>query len=207
MIFKSKNIIVKKIISGSLEENGYIAFDKKVAIIVDPGGNSNQFIDFIKVNNLNLKYILLTHYHHDHIGAVEEIKKIFQNCKIFVSEADESDLIEYGVKPDMNYQNELSITNKFNVKIWNTPGHTKGGVCIEIVNENIIFTGDTLFLDDIGRCDLKGGSFEEMKNSINEKIFLWDDEILIHPGHGDSGKMKKVRKINKWYLDIIGNLV
>jgi glyoxylase-like metal-dependent hydrolase (beta-lactamase superfamily II) len=84
-----------------------------------------------------------------------------------------------------------------------TPGHTAGSVCFYSEKSKLVFTGDTIFNVDLGRTDLEDGNEKDMINSIRNIIDKWGNDIMIHPGHGDGCTMKKVRKINKEFIDII----
>ncbi len=190
---------IVRLVGGSYEENGYIIYDEKEGIIIDPGYNPKDFLNKIKELKLEIKGIYLTHHHYDHIGAVDEIVKEL-GCTVYIHRLD-GDMYKgnatYLESEDRFYVGE----NQF--KVIHTPGHTKGSVCFMCRNQKQAFTGDTIFNVDLGRTDLQDGNEKEMENSIVNIISLWSNEIFIHPGHGDGCTMKKVRKINQEYLDIM----
>ncbi len=192
---------IKRLVGGILESNGYIIYDKEQGecFIIDPGYDGEKFIKIVEELGLNLKGILLTHHHHDHVGGVDIIKEAI-GCTVYIHKADgnsykkEAELLESG--------DTLYLGNE-KIKVINTPGHTKGSVCYYSEKSKVAFTGDTIFDVDLGRTDLAGGSPQEMENSILNIISLWSDEITIYPGHGDSCSMKFVRENNHEYLDIV----
>jgi hydroxyacylglutathione hydrolase len=209
----------ERFVVGMIETNGYIIYDEKTeeALIIDPGDEPKTFIQYIEKNHLKPVGIIFTHYHYDHIGGVEEIKKKY-DCPIFIHKKDVEGLKD----PNINYsagsfRKPISIipdrilregdkiqAGDVVLEVIHTPGHTHGGICLKVKNEDMVFTGDTIFDVDIGRTDLEGGSYPEMKNSIRNKISKWDDGLMIYPGHGDFASMEYVKRKNIEYLDALG---
>lgn len=189
--------------------NCYIAGSEKTkeAAIIDPGADFNK-IDK-KLNELGLipKIIILTHYHGDHIGAVKEFSDKY-NLKTYIHKEDAEALNNsnmnltktmfgkgVSIKADVELKDGDEIDlGELKFKIIHTPGHTNGGICIKV--GNIMMTGDTLFNSSIGRTDLPGGSFEEIITSIKEKIFKYDDDIVIYPGHMSPSTIKREKQFN-----------
>ena len=149
---------------------------------------------------LDLKGIILTHHHYDHTGAVDRIKNE-TGCPVYLHRED-CDM--YGNQVDV-YMEDSDIIDLDGVQleVIHTPGHTRGSVCIFDGKDRVCFTGDTIFNVDLGRTDLEDGSEEQMIRSITEIIDRWPNDIMIYPGHGDGCTMKKVRKINREFTDII----
>jgi hydroxyacylglutathione hydrolase len=193
---------IKRLIGGFLESNGYIVYEKegKECYIIDPGYDAKRYIDEITSMKQAVLGILLTHHHHDHVGAVEEIAGRF-NCPVCLHEGD---LKQYGKKVDiiLNDRSIFKLGNK-KIQVVHTPGHTKGSVCYYSESDSLVFTGDTIFNVDLGRTDLDGGSYKEMKESINAIISKWEDDVTIYPGHGDPATMKYVRENNNEYLSML----
>lgn len=177
----------------------YIIFDLdiKKAGIVDPGFDIKKQIDFLKLNNLDLIYIINTHHHSDHTDKNRALKKFYPKAKITVSEANTNYL---GIKPNLKVSEdtELSI-GKLSIKFLLTPGHTPDGLCI-IVDNKVILTGDTLFVDDCGRADLPGGNIKDLFNSL-QRIKKLPDKMIIYPGHDYGSKpfdsLSNQKKTNK----------
>ncbi len=205
-------MLLEKIPAGVYGVNCYVIADEKTnkAAVIDPGGDADKIINFIEENELELEYIILTHAHGDHIGGVEGIQKKL-NTAVYLHEAD------LYILKDKNKNYSASMggagceidTDKFVVdgqelllgelkmQIIHTPGHTPGGICIKV--ENILFTGDTLFSNSIGRTDLEGGSYEEIVNGIKTKLMVLDDEITVLPGHGPATRIG-IEKLTNPYI-------
>lgn len=213
---------ILNIISDVLEENSYLIFDEseKIAVIIDPGSDAKKYQEEIESRKLKLEYIVLTHCHHDHTRGVEGIKKIYKDVKVCIHEKDFNGLLsplvshaKYKLKANVSLKDgDLIEFGSFSLKTINTPGHTKGSSCFELFDQykksmNMMFTGDALFLDDIGRWDLATGSEYDSKNSIRNIMSTWAGIVKIHPGHGACGKMNKVRKVNNWYNDIVNKKI
>ncbi|ERT56902.1 MBL fold metallo-hydrolase [Peptoniphilus sp. BV3C26] len=194
---------------GNFATNTYIIYDENLdAVIIDPAAEAKKIISTIEKNNLKPKFVLLTHGHPDHVGALYELKEKY-NLKVYINEKDqemlETNSTYFGpmlgldikdVKGDSYLKDgqELSLGNlKF--KIIETPGHTKGGVCILI--ENILFSGDTLFLGSMGRTDFPGGNEEEIFSSL-KKLMELPDETVVLPGHGPKTTIGYERKYNPY---------
>lgn len=91
------------------------------------------------------------------------------------------------------------------LEVIHTPGHTAGSICLKVKNQKIIFTGDTVFRDEIGRMDLASGSETDMKKSIIDKISNWPEDTKIYPGHGDTATMEYIKRKNNEYLYMVKN--
>ncbi len=177
---------IDKIIVGKLECNCYIVIKDKNCIIIDPGDEFNKIDKYIKSNNLKVVAIFITHYHFDHIGALDECKKNY-NVKVY-------DYSTY-VNDDKRYK-----VDEFNFKIIDSRGHKDDLVTFYFYNENVMFTGDFIFRDSIGRCDLEGSDFELMKLNI-EKIKNYNDDIIIYPGHGEETSLGYEKLNNEYFID------
>ena len=159
-------MLVKRIVVGMLEENCYIVENKNECIIIDPGDEVSKIIKNI---TLKPRAILITHRHFDHIGALEETKEKY-NIPVY----------EYN-----NLKEGKLNIGGFNIEVIYTPGHTDDSVTYYFKNDQVMFTGDFLFKDSIGRTDLKTGNLEKMRKSIR-KIKEYCDIIKVYPGHNDS---------------------
>lgn len=193
---------IERLIGGSLEANGYIIYDKDggEAFIIDPGYNANRYIDFVKEHNLNVKGILLTHHHYDHVGAVDKVKNTL-GVPVYIHRAD---LNEYKRNADILLDGGETLTfGDEELTVLSTPGHTAGGVCFFSEKSKVVFTGDTIFNIDIGRTDFSDGSPWDMKDTMNDVINKWENDIVIYPGHGDSANMKFVRAHNTEFIEAL----
>lgn len=161
---------VETIKVGALETNCYLIIKKNKCLIVDPGEEENKIVSKIEKLGLIPLAILITHYHFDHIGALKQLEKKY-NIPIY----DYSNYID---------DDKIIKIGNFRFKIINTKGHKEDLVTFYFFNEQVMFVGDFIFKNNIGRCDLPGGNFEEMINSIN-KIKIYPNKTVIYPGHGD----------------------
>ena len=161
-----------------LQDNySYLIIDKtnNIACVVDPG-ESVPIISFIKENNINLKYILNTHHHYDHIGGNLELKKKY-GSKVIAFREDKERIPGIDI---LVQDNQIWKADNFEAKIYHTPGHTSGHIAFHFFNEKKIFTGDTLFSLGCGR--IFEGTFEQMFNSLS-KIKKLPKETEIYCGH------------------------
>lgn len=193
---------IKRFIGGMLESNGYVIYqqDGGDCYIIDPGYRPKVFIEFVREHDLNLCGILLTHYHYDHVGAVERIREAF-GCRVYLHTGD---CDPYGKPVDVYLEDgDVIDLEGESIVVISTPGHTKGSVCFLSQKSKVCFTGDTVFPADLGRTDFEGGSPEEMRDSILNKANQWSNDITIYPGHENDCTMKQVRRNNREFLDII----
>ena len=197
-------MVIKRLVGGTLESNGYIIYHKEGGgcFIIDPGYNPVKFIKAVKEHKLNILGILLTHHHYDHVGGVRKIRDL-KGCPVYLHRRD-ADM--YKDEVDVLMEDGLNIAlGEEIIKVLHTPGHTAGSVCYYSEKSKAAFTGDTVFNVDLGRTDLKDGSQRDMENSVRNIIDLWGNEVVIHPGHGDPCNMKFVRKVNKEFIEITGS--
>lgn len=201
--------------TGIMQVNTYILIDEisKDAAIIDLGGDVQEVVDYIKSQGANLKAILNTHGHFDHITGEAFFKEKMPDIPIYLNKEDwylaqnlNSQIQKYApgfnvpsFNPDFDLNEETEFTlGETPFKIFFTPGHTRGGVCI-LVEDNL-FTGDTLFMGTIGRTDLEGGDYNTLVNSIKTKLLPLDNNIKVYPGHGVSSTMGE-EKISNPYLN------
>lgn len=154
---------IDKIIVGDLDTNCYILNTNNKCLVIDPGDEYNKIKKVIGDNDV--MGVIITHHHFDHIGAL----KYFDNDLLL----DRTNLEE----------KEYDL-NGFKFEVIYTPGHKEDAITIYFKKENIMFTGDFIFKGTIGRMDLPGGSYKDMKESLN-KISKYDRNIKIYPGHGE----------------------
>lgn len=202
---------IKVFVEGPVNANNYLIIDEKTkdAVLIDCSSDRQIFTDNIKAANVNLKYILLTHGHFDHILGVDKFKEIF-GVDTYVAKEDMPqveltpkympllagmDPVE--IKSIRNFVKDDDIfkIGDIEIKAISTPGHTPGGMCYLI--EDKLFSGDTLFHGSVGRCDLPGGNFEAIVKSINEKLFILPDNTEVFPGHGSRTTIGYEKKHNE----------
>ena len=171
---------IEKVIVGPIETNCYILNKNNHILIIDPGDEFNKISS--KINNYIVDGIIITHYHFDHIGALEELKNKYQT-KVY------------------DYSNLNEGVNKigdFTFNVLYTPGHKEDLITIIFNEEKVMFVGDFIFKNSIGRTDLPGGNMNEMIKSIN-KIKEYSDNFIIYPGHGPSTTLKAEKRYNPFF--------
>ena len=186
---------IKCIVTKPFGENCYVVSDDlNTGVIVDPGDSTEKISLYLMQNGIKPKVILLTHGHFDHVGAVNSLKREYNLmvCANIYEKGilkDPSMIYVFGgggeaVEVDKWFKDgDVLNFGELSFKVLYTPGHTAGSSCFLI--ENHLFSGDTLFRESVGRCDLPGGSFDAISNSIKSKIFSLDEKTLVYPGHGD----------------------
>jgi len=187
---------------GSLQTNCYLVTETASAktLCIDPGGKPDTVSDYAAGHRMSVECIVLTHGHGDHIGAVAPLKKLWQ-VPVRIHPADAAMLGcalqnlsayvgEHVTAPNADaflHDGELFSFGSTTVRVLHTPGHTPGGVCLFIADADagpILFSGDTLFDHEVGRCDLPGGSLAVLENSVRDKLYCLPDETVVYPGHG-----------------------
>jgi glyoxylase-like metal-dependent hydrolase (beta-lactamase superfamily II) len=168
---------IKQLVVGPLLTNCYILISNKEAVVIDPGAGLKKILK--EIEGKKLKYIILTHYHWDHIlGAIKLKEKT--GAKILIHKG-EKNFIKFQPDQFLDGGEEIKIGNEY-LKIIHTPGHTKGS--ISILGKDFIFTGDTIFEDGFGRTDLPGGSKKDLKESLEKLEKVIKKGMKIYPGHG-----------------------
>lgn len=155
---------------GYLQTNCYILTIDNKCIVIDPGDEFDKIKN--SIGNKKVLKILLTHHHFDHVGALEELK---QEYKVEVLDNKNLEEKEYEI-------------DKFKFNVIFTKGHTTDSICFYFKKEKIMFVGDFLFKESIGRTDLPTGNSCDMKLSL-KKIKKYDEDIIIYPGHGDKSSL------------------
>lgn len=210
-------IEIKKLVLGSVSTNCYIIWNKetKEALIVDPADNAATIGDFIATERLELKAILLTHGHFDHIMATSDLVQKFQ-VPVYCHD-EEQELLEdanlnlssmmgrvgdYTIHAS-NTVKDLEILDLIGEKIQvlYTPGHTKGGVCYYFMQEGCMFVGDTIFLESVGRTDFPTGNPTTLIQSIRQKLYVLDPAIVLYPGHGPATSIGYEKENNPYTSD------
>lgn len=204
-------MFIERVQAGVYAVNCYIFADDKTnkATVIDPGGDVDKIVEVLEDNNLKLEYIILTHAHCDHIGGVEKLHKI-TNAPIYIHK-DDVDMLKNAeinesiritgskveIEPEPEHilkDGDILNLGELKLSIIHTPGHTRGGICIQV--GNLLFTGDTLFANSIGRTDFLGGNHEQLIDSIKNKLFKLDEELTVLPGHGPASTLRIEKTTN-----------
>jgi len=207
---------IETFVVGYVKTNCYIVYDdSQNAVIIDPGDNAGKLLDFLNRNSLRLHYIFLTHGHFDHIMAVAELKEA-TGAKVVIAEGD-ADCLE---KPEKSLAGKVRMKQRpvtpdalakdgdtfdageMRFTYLLTPGHTKGSAVI--LSGSAMFSGDTLFEDDCGRCDLPGGDYQEMLRSLR-RLYALAGDYNIYPGHDVKTTLSRERIYNANMREAIGS--
>jgi hydroxyacylglutathione hydrolase len=207
-------MIIKSLVVGPLESNCFIIADKhtKEALLIDPGDEPERILELITENNFKIKFIVCTHAHFDHVGALPEIKK--ETNALIVIHKDEVGIYKHTRELASSWGYELeplpepdilvSEGDNLNIgdlqfKIFHTPGHSPGGICL--FGGGILITGDTLFAGSVGRTDLFGGDMEKLITSFKRLMSL-PEETRVLPGHGPPSTIRQER-VNNYFSNEI----
>ncbi len=191
---------IERIITGELEENTYIVYKNGIGVVIDPGFDGEKILSFIKERGLDIKYIILTHSHFDHIGAAEFLKNKL-GAEIICSE-EEKELLESAelnlsafysgrieITPDKTFSDGEKLTvGDMDFEFMLTPGHTKGSAVIFC--EDSMFTGDTLFSDGYGRTDFPTGNWGDLMKSLRRLRGI-EKNFKVYSGHGEESFLKR----------------
>ena len=190
--------------------NCYIIHDEKTkeTMVIDPAGEVDKIVEMLDILQANLKYIVITHCHGDHIGGVKELQDrkggtilIHRICKNNLNNQ-EIILTEYIGMPHV-ILNDVRIVDgedllhlgDTEIEIIHTPGHTNGGISLYCKEHKMLFSGDTLFRGTWGRTDLPTGNLQEIMDSITNKLLKLPEDTIVYPGHRTSNKNRR-RKTN-----------
>lgn len=194
---------IEHYVVGVVGTNCYFAVNEetKECLIIDPGDNADALAKKIREGGYKPVTILLTHGHFDHIMGVDGLVSEFQ-LPVYVHEDDVEMLrrpelnggamigVRVSTKADhvMHDNDELSLAG-MQIRVIHTPGHTPGGVCLYFPEKEVVFSGDTLFCESVGRTDLPGGSMGTLIRSIRERLMKLSDLTVVYPGHGEPTKI------------------
>lgn len=200
------NIKIHRIPLGSYKSNCYLVenLEENSALIIDCA-DGQELQNYIDENDLkfDISYGLITHGHFDHVMGVEYIQErygtmFFISLEDFKTQYEEEYLFPRLKNVNMVYDSLTMNLGNFKIETISTPGHTKGGMTYKFKNH--IFTGDTLFKENVGRTDLYGGDHDTLIKSIKDKLFILPKDIIIHPGHGEESTIGWEIENNKYVV-------
>ena len=207
-------MIIRRLVVGPLENNCYVIADErtKESIVVDPGDEPDRIIESINEGGFHVNYIICTHAHFDHVGAVSDIKKetgaqiIIHRDELEIYHNTREQAALWGFEIDMLPEPDLFVSEGETVKvgslefrILHTPGHSPGGICL--LGNGILLSGDTVFAGSVGRTDLHGGNIEALRNSFKRLMSL-SDRTRVLPGHGPESTIGQERTANFFSFEI-----
>jgi len=184
----------------------------KDCLIIDTGLEAGEMIDFLKRHRLNPLAVVLTHGHIDHIAGLIALRENYPAIKVCIHKLDATLLTEaehnlsalagvsFKTKPADLLIEQGSIIEQAGIKleVFHTPGHTPGGICLYSKDEGIVFVGDTLFADSVGRTDFPGGSMTSLISAIKQKLLTLPDETVVYPGHGPATSIGREKMYNQY---------
>jgi glyoxylase-like metal-dependent hydrolase (beta-lactamase superfamily II) len=204
-------MIFKALVVGQLAVNCYIIGDEntKEGIVVDPGGDAAMILEVVRGTGLTIKYIVITHGHFDHCGALKSLKDTLK-CEILAHKEDLPVIqrskasaqrwgldVEQAPDPDRFIdEKETIIVGSLEFSVLHTPGHSPGGISLYLASESLLLSGDTLFHSSIGRTDFPGGSMAQLTSSLQQKIYTLPDTTKVYSGHGEPTTIEYEKRHN-----------
>lgn len=200
---------IKSIQVGELATNCYILIDdiEKKAAVIDPGAEAELILAELDKTDAQVEYILLTHGHYDHIGAVAKLHEALPRTKVYMHQAD-SRGTGFHVVPladqveDLQYygDGDTLTLGSLTIYVIHTPGHTPGGVTLRV--GDVLFTGDTLFAGSMGRSDFPGGNTRQLFASL-KKLARLEGNYHVLPGHESTTTLDRERQSNVFVLEAL----
>ena len=207
-------MIQKGLTVGLLEVNCYILGDEvsKEAVVIDPGGDEDEILEVLNYNQFQLKLIIDTHGHFDHVDANQPLKEA-TGARIAIHEAD-AQMLDKPSAEAMFFtgnrlrtsqadillkENDILTFGQYRLKVLHTPGHTPGGISLVLEDHTYVYVGDLLFAGSIGRTDFPGGDYDALINGVRTKIFPLGDKYTVYPGHGPVTTVGQERKYNPFF--------
>jgi len=192
---------IDSLVLGIYQTNCYILHNGEAnenCLIIDTGLEADELVCFLRQHKLNPVIIILTHGHIDHIRGIIALREHYPSVKVYIHKLDskmlkdaKSNLSALSDEPFSTNPADLILEEGnmieqagMKLQVLHTPGHTKGGISLYSKNEAVVFVGDTLFSNSIGRTDFPDGSMTQLVRSIKEKLFILPNETVVYPGHG-----------------------
>ena len=195
--------------NGPFMVNSYLLYDD-VGVIIDPGHDGSEIIECITERKIEIKAVILTHGHIDHVAGVNYARNAFDGIKVYMNHNDidlinnlkfQAKMFSLPAPPEVVVDefikdNETLNFGNLSIKCLYTPGHSDGSM--SFVCGNQVFSGDILFRESVGRTDLFGGNHSVLLNSIREKIFSLPDSFTVYPGHGPETSVSHEKEFNMY---------
>ena len=201
---------------GPLQCNCSVIGDESTreAMVIDPGDEIEDVLALVRKHNLEVKQIVITHAHIDHVGGAMKLRAV-TGAPILLNQNDyallkmlDAQAAWIGVAPPGDVEIDHSVghgetlrTGALSANVLYTPGHTEGSICLYFPAERKLIAGDTLFAGSIGRTDLPGGSFKKIINSLHERVLALPDDTIVIPGHGPITSIGVERETNPFLIE------
>ena len=202
-------------------KNGFVLGCERTreAVLIDPGDEVDELIGVVRDFDVDVRHILLTHAHLDHVTGVAAAKEAYDapvylhadDLFLYDNVVQQGAMFGLNVRPqppvDVYYDGSPILFGDYEVRVHHTPGHCPGGVCLQVGRARTtgtdLFVGDTLFAGSIGRTDLPGGDHAVLMRSITKVLFPLGDASIVHPGHGPDTTIERERTTNPFVLDYL----
>ncbi|MCD6520829.1 MAG: MBL fold metallo-hydrolase [Anaerolineae bacterium] len=209
-------MILRRLIVGRLHTNCYIVGceETKEALVIDPGGDAPVILEAIRELKVAVPYIVLTHFHFDHVLAADPVRT--QTEALLAIHEAEAELLAnppvlfrlfspqglHGIIADrLLHEGDVLQVGRLEVHVLHTPGHSPGSISLWLPQEKVVFCGDLLFREGVGRVDFPGGDQQALLQSIREKLFSLPYDTVVYPGHGPETVISHERHHNPWVGD------
>jgi len=206
---------IDRLILGAYQTNCYVlrkAEEARDCLVIDTGLDASKLIDLLSENELKPAAVVLTHGHADHIAGTAVLRKNWPEIKVYIHKLDTEMLTDpnwnlsimtgrpFTAGPIDFVVDEPDVIEQADIKlaVLHTPGHTPGGISLYSADEGIVFVGDTLFADSVGRTDFPGGSMTQLIESIKAKLLTLPDETVVYSGHGPATTIGQEKRLNPW---------
>ena len=203
---------IKQIVTGMIGENCYLVCQNGSALIIDPGAEPEKIKQAIETAAVKPLAILLTHTHYDHIGAVDDIRDVYE-IPVYVSpleqdwlgdpvknfSADKSSPVTARDAEHLFEMDKFYDIGEFHFKVVHTPGHSPGSVSLLFEEDGVAFTGDALFGGSVGRTDIPGSEPEKLLPGIQKQLFTLPDDTRVYPGHRGDTTIGREKKTNPYF--------
>lgn len=201
---------IEKFVTGIISTNCYLVINEetKQTVVIDPAACPSYLMGHIKSEGLQVEAILLTHGHFDHIMGIGDLRREFP-VPVYAHEGDRETLLDPFLNLSISYTDGYTFDGATHVRdgqtlelagasfqVIHTPGHTPGGVCYYLENEKVLFSGDTLFQNSVGRTDFPNSSMSDLIRSLREKVMALPDDVKVYPGHMGETTIGHERKHN-----------
>ena len=205
---------IQNFVLGMVGTNCYLVVneEEKQCILIDPAVYSGEIAEQIRREGLDLRAILLTHGHFDHIMGIDGFRKEFPEIPVYAHREEEALLKDASMNASLEFGRQYTFSGAayaedgdvldlagMQFQVIHTPGHTIGGCCYYLQEEKVLFSGDTLFRESIGRTDFPTGSGGQLMRSIREKLFTLPEETAVYPGHMERTTIGDEKKYNPYF--------
>ena len=205
---------IQNFVLGMVGTNCYLVVneEEKQCILIDPAVYSGEIAEQIRREGLDLRAILLTHGHFDHIMGIDGFRKEFPEIPVYAHREEEALLNDASMNASLEFGRQYTFSGAayaedgdvldlagMQFRVIHTPGHTIGGCCYYLQEEKVLFSGDTLFRESIGRTDFPTGNGGQLMRSIREKLFTLPEETAVYPGHMERTTIGDEKKYNPYF--------